>query len=145
MSNYCTIKSDEMERFLLSIHPDFKKVNIKGTFEEVYEAPVKDDPEVCIRVYTSISVNYGVSRPKGSDSIRIVLFHREMDRPVGGKIHTKRLKNWRKTMREKLFSINIFKYKCDCGGYLVERKRKLDGKAFYGCSRYPACTKSRNK
>ena len=31
-----------------------------------------------------------------------------------------------------------------CGGEMVLRKRKSDGKPFYGCKRYPACRGIKN-
>ena len=142
-SNLCTIRTDEMERFLLSVHPGFKRIHINGTFEEVYEAPTKNDPEVYIRIYTSISVNYDMSRPKGTDAIRIVLYHKKMDRIICSETTTKRLRNWKTTMKKKILSISKVDYKCKCGGYFMERDGR-NGK-FYGCSKFPVCRNTRNK
>lgn len=118
----------------------FLPVQIEGTKEQVYDRPFKFNPNLVIRVYTTIEGDY--SRDCGADAIRVVLFDKEINRAVGrADTKTLRVEKWRENLQAKIntvfMSVKGLK-KCNyCGRYMVIRKGK-NGE-FLGCSAYPTC------
>lgn len=112
--------------------------------EVVYEShdvlPSYDN--VVMRCYSTISKSSGKARDKGSDAIRLVLFDKQTDRPIGGRKKTLRIKTYCKNLKEKIADqaeeTENFLMVCDrCGGLMVIRNGKYG--EFYGCREYPEC------
>lgn len=57
--------------------------------ERVYDIPLPRD-HLTIRLFSTINKSTGVSRAKGDDAIRTVIWNHDVDRPVGGREKTLR-------------------------------------------------------
>jgi hypothetical protein len=112
----------------------FVKLTIERCLEAVYGREMGNG--YTLAVFTGIE--YGVSRKKGKDAIRVALMH-------SGKVltslpHVKRVTTWKENLTERLRSWRSMAsdQPCpDCGGLLVLRRSKRG--SFYGCAKYPAC------
>lgn len=117
--------------------------------EYVYAADVDSflaPKDLEVRVYSSIDKRTNMSRDKGKDAIRTVVYSRDRGRMVGGKRHTKRTPGWARRLREKVEelmqdweeTVDI----CDeCGDYMVKREGQYG--EFLGCLNYPDCENTR--
>lgn len=79
---------DEFE-LALDRFADWQRVNDPNAEELVYEIDTPDE-ERAIRIYSSIDPNSAKARTKGSDAIRIVMWSRKHECPLGGEKHTRR-------------------------------------------------------
>jgi len=137
---YYQISNEEMSGFLAP--KGFYKIQIPGTYEDVYAYDVKSKPGLQIRVYSSIS-SRGEARKVGADAIRVILFAANYSKPVGSEARVYRTTGWEKNLgtrlrqtMEQVIALPI----CECGAYMVERTSRF-GK-FLGCVRYPVCQKT---
>lgn len=121
----------------------FWHLDLQGVFEHTYGMIVA--PNITLRIFSSIDINTGESRPEGEDAIRCTLFWKN---PASGEIKaigsTKkvlRMQNWRTNLRkriegwEKMIGPNC----PDCQSPMVRRKNRQNKNEFYGCVNYPNC------
>jgi hypothetical protein len=119
----------------------------KFSGEEVFEIPLDHiDENLSIRIFSTISKSTGKARDKGDDAIRCVIWGRDLDRPIGGRKKTLRIKTWRKNLEQKLESLysewDDHVTNCDeCGNWLVKRDGQYG--EFLGCVNYPECDNTR--
>lgn len=118
----------------------FKRIIVRGAWEEVYELPVKGTDKTTLRVFSSVDKSTGWSRDKGTDAIRIVAWDTAKNRNVDGETKTLRTTGWDERLKEKLEELyeRVLTQQCpNCGAMLIVREGK-HGK-FLGCSAYPGC------
>jgi hypothetical protein len=140
MGTYYQITNEEMSTFLSA--KGFNRIQIPGTYEDVYAYDVKSKPGLQIRVYSSIS-SRGEARKVGADAIRVTLFSVTHSKPVGSESRVYRTTGWEKNLgtrlketMEQVVALPV----CECGAWMVERESRF-GK-FLGCVRYPDCKKT---
>ena len=136
-STYYQISNEEMSGFLTP--KGFYKIQIPGTYEDVYAYDVKSKPGLQIRVYSSIS-SRGEARKVGADAIRVTLYATNYNKPVGSESRVYRTTGWEKNLgtrlQEAMGQVSGLVV-CECGAWMVERTGKWG--AFLGCVRYPDC------
>lgn len=145
-SQYVDITKAQFERGLYIIRDNLKnsigyiQVTVPNqTSEYVYILNTKN-PEIKIKVFSSVHVNTGTTRNKGLDAIRIVPFYQ--NREIYFKTpHTKRMKNWQTNLQKKieevLNDIESIPHCPKCHCLMVQRKGKNG--LFWGCYDYPNC------
>lgn len=135
---------EDMDEFFRNRPEEWRIVDVENTHELVYETEwflfLTDN--ITLRVFSTIDENSGQARDKGSDAIRTVVWDHNVNRPVGGRTKTLRIKTWRKNLGGKIDDLmsDQTKYvqKCpECGDFMVIRDGKYG--EFYGCSNYPEC------
>lgn len=97
-----------------------------------------------LRVFSTIDERTGKARSKGSDAIRTVLWDSNINRPIGGRTKTLRIKTWKKNLKKKVVDLinNTSEYitVCDeCENFMIIRENSNTGEEFLGCSSYPKC------
>lgn len=70
------------EQFESSLPKDFEIIPLQNCKEIVYQIP-SENPNIKIRIYSSIDIRTNISRDVGSDAIRIVYWDTKNDRPLG--------------------------------------------------------------
>jgi hypothetical protein len=152
MSNYTTITKAQFERGLFIIRDRIGGGKIgyirstipENTKEYVYEIQTIF-PEIVIKVYSTIDVRTNCSRNIGADAIRTLAYYR--DKQLFHKAtKTLRLKTWQNNLENKIKEI-VSKIEavpvCPiCGALMIERNGRNG--LFWGCSKYPVCTKTMN-
>lgn len=152
MSNYVEISHQEMRDFLgvgfndkpLPDSPwKFYKLDLDGVYEEVYGWRVKEN--ITLRIYTSIS--HGISREKGKDAIRCILFFKDHTGKItlcGSEKKVLRVKGWKKNLAQRIENWQEFLGPtCPaCQSPMVKRKNNKSKSFFYGCCMYPVCNES---
>lgn len=129
------ISFQEMKEFL---EPQgFKLMDLKdGTVELVWGKIVKKDGvPYSLRVYTTINPD-GMSRDKGKDAIRFMLFVRYNGdvRKVGETRKCLRVKNWRQNLQTAIDQWQDSMPMCSaCGAPQVQRTRRKDNVKFWAC------------
>jgi len=137
-ANYCDITRGEMASLLEP--KGFRVIEVPKCHELVWELPFKDMPRLSWRIFSSISPASGTSRGCGQDAIRVVVWDKQVGKPITGANRTNRVPGWRDRLKAKVRSVgtSLKLVKCpDCGAFMIERKGKF-GK-FLGCSRFPRC------
>lgn len=149
-STYQRISREDFEDFLDDNGWEWELVGetYKGhgfdnfTGELVYRIKGIEEDKLELRVYSSIEKSSGLSRDKGKDAIRTVIWHKEEQRPIGGRTRTHRITTWKKNLRKKIESL-LDEWKdevevCDeCGSFMAKREGQYG--PFYGCLSYPRC------
>lgn len=146
---YVRITRDEFEEFLLDREEDWIVVDENPHGEMAFETPdfMPTEKEVVLRLYSSLSKSDEKARDKGEDAIRLVIWHTEARKPLGGRKKTLRIKTWRKNLAEKIDSLmedsREFVTICDeCSDFMVKRDGQFG--EFYGCLSYPDCEYSKD-
>lgn len=138
----------EMKHCLAKFNVDWKENTDMNTNEYVYEthdfAPTHNG--VVLQVYTTIDKRTDKARGKGSDAIRLTVYHRHSGRFITGRKKTLRIKTWEKNLTEKIQSLldegEAILPKCEeCGSIMLRREGKFG--EFLGCSSYPECQHTR--
>lgn len=142
-SHFCPITRDEIHRFLMGL--GFTPLALKGVVELVYGKIVQvGNHRLSLRVYTAVNPG-GESREKGTDAIRVQLFHRvqiggrEEIVPVGRPQKCLRVKAWRENIRKAIkrhADPEHFQVCPACGSPMVIRHNKATGGEFWGCSMF---------
>lgn len=88
-----TISLEEMDAFLIEAQ-GFSRITPERGYEITYERPTQYDPNIVVRIYSTVDERTGYSRSSGSDAIRTILKQKE------GKVLKKysrvnRTRNWR--------------------------------------------------
>ena len=73
--------------------------------EHVRDFPISVRPGLVVRVYTSIDLATGVSRPVGGDAIRVCAVDTVRDRGVVSARRVHRVANWRANLRERVMEV----------------------------------------
>lgn len=145
-----TITRSEFEEFLDEVDEEMgtafiHQPNIESK-ELVYEsnAVMPDNSDVVLRIFSTIDERSQKSRPKGSDAIRLVVYHLGIESNIGGRVKTLRIKTWRKNLRKKIKSIleetgEYVRFCPDCEdngrtGFLLKKSGQYGD--FYGCTNY---------
>jgi hypothetical protein len=158
-NTYYQISADEFFRWFL------QRVEMKmfteeqyrldlGFWRELYNSDATKITEMCaviplsekycLKIYSGIGRKTKTSRPKGHDSIKIVVANINTFEPVRKKItHTYRGMNWKKNLTKNLKEALISLYgkeqmKCrkkSCNGILTFRKNQKSREMFFGCSK----------
>lgn len=157
-SNTVTISKEEFDSFISKFAHEHdltvRYVDDAGGKQIVYEFDLPSDPdEISIRIFSSINdeeeyegKSYaGQSRAKGYGSIKSVLWHKEFDKPITGRSHTKRIDTWKSNLTPKLEDLLEDKsYYCDeCDDGILIIRSSQHGQ-FKGCTNYPACENKGN-
>lgn len=170
MSNreYVRITKDEFEEFLTDLVGEQNweeagdaRLTDEGNFsmEVVYSLPIEPSHQrhdtspfgkmetIELRVFSTVDKRTGVSRDKGSDSIKTVIWDKRENKPIAGRERTHRIKTWRDNLGPKIQDLRngVGKHTviCEkCGEWMVEREGKY-GK-FLGCLGYPDCENVEN-
>lgn len=116
--------------------------------EIVYDSPDLGFPvlpNVVARIFSTIDKRTGKSREKGNDSVKLVAWDKNINRPVGGRSYSKRLGTLPENLLPKIKSLieeyDQYLHPCEeCGAWMVERENSSSGNKFLGCVRYPDCT-----
>lgn len=142
-----TITRDEFEELLDTVVSEtrayWNEVDESGVGEYIYYIASPSLPEnVVVRVCSSINTYTDESRGTGSDSIKVMLWHTQASKPVGGREYTQRITTWRENLKPKLLNCltdwSELIYFCeDCGIPLVIRSGPHG--TFRGCLNYPDC------
>ena len=127
-------------------HNEWKQVNIEIK-ECCYFLAWSND--YCIRIYSSVDRETGVSRNVGDDAIRVVAASTTDGKPVRRKFtRINRNGNWQINLRKRIskilesFDVDI---KCTkCGNVLFLKRNSKDNSRFLGCSNFPNCPYVRN-
>ena len=127
---YTTITLEEMETFLAQ--KGFRRMQLPGVFELVFGKRVdQDGHELTIRVYTTVDASSGMSREKGSDSIKVCLWQRKEGRirMVGMEARVLRTQGWRANLGRHLdyFQKLIPPLCLSCKEFMVARKSRHGG------------------
>lgn len=135
---------EDMEEFFRQRPETYRYADVENTKELVFETEdfLFLTPHIVLRVFSTVDERSGAARDKGSDAIRTVVWDKDLDRPVGGRTKTLRIKTWRKNLNEKIDDLmssqTDYVQKCpECGEWMVVREGKY-GK-FWGCRNYPDC------
>lgn len=75
--------------------------------EIVFDFPIKSQPGVVIRVFSSIKAfdhQAGLGRGKGKDAIRVCAFNQKTERGILKSKRVYRTTNWRDNLEKKVFS-----------------------------------------
>lgn len=139
--SFVVIKKDEFESFL----PEgFSVVDNPASKEIIYDTPTKN-PNIKIRIYSSVDIRTNDTRDIGKDAIRCVLVDK-YGKPIDKSKRTHRMSNWRERLQiklellyEEVDSVVLCK---TCDSQMILRNG-TNGQ-FYGCNRYPLCTTTKN-
>jgi hypothetical protein len=139
---FVTTTREEFEEFLAADVPG-AFTRTPGAEEYIYASEVPA-AHLRLRVFSSIDRKNDVSRAKGTDAIRTVLWDRRVSHPVGGRERTHRIGTWRTNLREKIEHLRAISPRyaidgeCpDCGSTLFVREGEYG--EFLGCASYPEC------
>lgn len=144
---YENVTDDEFFAFL-DEHVEYEIVNVENVNEIVVDCPLPDESR-SIRIFSGIEKGTGQSRGAGGDAIRNVIWDHELDEPVGGRKHTRRIKTWRKNLLKKIEDLYAswrdFDQECpECSATMVLRENNETGNEFWGCTRWPECDGSKD-
>lgn len=143
---YVKIKHEEFVQFLDSLPHDFVLCHDEPSHEAVFEsnAVMEDYSGITLRIFSTIDDRDGISRDKGADAMRTVIWNRHIEKPVGGRTKTLRIKTWKKNLRDKIESLidesdDYVRFCPDCEdrgvtGFLIKKSGKYG--EFYGCNNY---------
>ena len=134
---YCPITKDEMDQFLTGL--GFVPLKLKGVVELVYgKIVLVGGHRLSLRCYTAVDPG-GQSREKGTDAIRLQLFHKIQDHivAVGKPQKCLRVESWRENIAKAISRVTEAENlrACPaCGHPMVLRRNGATGQEFWGCS-----------
>jgi hypothetical protein len=139
-ARFYPISHNEIHEFLADL--GFVPLTLKGVVELVYARIVRvGDHRLSLRVFTAINPN-GESRGKGTDAIRVQLFHRfqngdkEEIVPVGRAQKCLRVTSWSDNLAKAIQrhgDPEHFRLCPACGHPMVLRRNHATGGEFWGC------------
>lgn len=138
--SFVRFSSNDFFQVMASTRRKFKRIVVKGAWEEVYEVVVNGTDKTTLRVFSSVDKTTNWSRDKGTDAIRVVAWDVKRGRNIDGETKTLRTTGWEERLKEKVEELygRVMSHQCpECGSMLLEREGK-HGK-FLGCSGYPEC------
>lgn len=140
---YVLIKEKEMVEALREV--GFERKEYPSADEMVFSRFVVGLDDLEVLIFSTISKYKHVSRSCGSDSIKIIIFSKELNRPVGSQTRVFRTAGWDKRLKERALQAltdAMTLKKCPEGHWLVVRTAKRGrrkGSKFLGCSHFPDC------
>ena len=140
-ARYYPITKDEIDDFLTGL--GFVPLKLRGVTELVYGKIVRVGGHgLSLRIYTAVNPD-GESREKGTDAIRLRLFHRHDEQivPVGRPQKCLRVASWRENLRKAIDRVTDpqnFRLCPACGHPMVIRSNKSTGEKFWACSLFRA-------
>lgn len=143
---YVQPTKEEFEECLLSAMDDISwQIDHEAPANEyVYDTHsfMPEQNGIVLRVFSTIDLRTDKARSKGADAIRLVVWNRHIDAPMGGRKKTLRIETYCKNLTNKIRDIfeeyDRYDFECpECGGWLVLRDGQYG--EFYGCSNYPDC------
>jgi hypothetical protein len=142
-ARYYAITKDEIHEFLTGL--GFRPLALRGVVELVYARIIQvGDHRLSLRCYTAVNPN-GESREKGSDAIRVQLYHKvqngtgEQIIPVGRHQKCLRVQSWRDNLEkaiQRCADPEHFRLCPACGNPMVIRTNQATGGEFWGCSSF---------
>jgi hypothetical protein len=135
-AQFYPITQHEIDEFLTDL--GFVPLSLTGVVELVYGRIVHvGGHRLSLRIYTAVNPN-GESREKGTDAIRLQLFHRcgEQILPVGRAQKCLRVESLRGNITKAIDTIvdpHSFRVCPACGNPMVVRRNKSTGDDFWGC------------
>jgi hypothetical protein len=138
-SRFHPITKDEMDHFLTGL--GFMPMKLQGVVELVYGKIVHvGGHRLSLRCYTAINPD-GESRERGTDAIRLQLFHRVKEQivPIGRAQKCLRVESWQQNIRKaihRLTDAQSVRVCPACGNPLVVRRNRATGQEFWGCSMF---------
>ena len=136
-NHFHAITRDEIHEFLTGL--GFVPLSLKGVVELVYGKIVHvGGHRLSLRCYTAVDPN-GESREKGTDAIRLQLFHKVQDQivAVGKPQKCLRVESWRDNIGRAIGRITDaekLRVCPACGHPMVVRRNGTTGQEFLGCS-----------
>jgi hypothetical protein len=136
-SRFCPITKNEMDQFLTGF--GFVPLKLRGVIELVYGKIVMvGGHRLSLRCYTAVNPG-GESREKGTDAIRLQLFHRVQEQivPCGRPQKCLRVGSWRDNIGKAICRITDaenLRVCPACGHPMVVRRNGTTGQKFLGCS-----------
>lgn len=142
-SRFYPITRDEVHDFLTAL--GFQPLSLKGVVELAYGKIVHvGQHRLSLRIYTAINPS-GESRERGSDAIRVQLYHKvetgdgEGIVPVGKSQKCLRVESWQANLRkaiERHAHPENYRLCPACGHPMVQRENRTTGEQFWACSMY---------
>lgn len=141
---YVERTQDEFNELLVN-RLNFHIERLDGCGEVVYQR-VSKDGEYIVRVYSSIQIGTGRTRPCGDDAIRVVMINGKTGRPMklmneGKGKAGKRINRTKGTMKHLEHRVKQYLrlgspfYRCpECGSVMALRKNKTTGDRWLGCT-----------
>ena len=100
MARYTEITLNEMESLLEECGGRrWREVENASTKEHVYEYPLERDPNIVVKLYSSIHLETNVSRRKGADAIRVCAVNIEKSQGWIKTTKVLRVTGWRENLR----------------------------------------------
>jgi hypothetical protein len=140
-AHFYPISRDEIHEFLSGL--GFVPLTLRGVTELVYaKIVVLGQHHLSLRIYTAVDPD-GESREKGTDAIRLQLFHRFQEHivAVGRRQKCLRVVSWPENLRKALDRVTDpqnFRLCPACGHPMVIRSNKSTGEKFWACSLFRA-------
>lgn len=102
--SYCIVNFDEMRNFLKEEN-GWEIVELPRTFEYVFQYKLRSNPNIVIRVFSSIHKLNNLSRKKGDDAIRVCAFNIGMHRGLVKSFRILRVDNWRYNLKKRILYV----------------------------------------
>jgi len=106
MATYHNITADDMKGFLKADKGWIEGEQLsQGVKEIVYSLPLKQTPNIHIKVYTGINKQTGASRPVGGDAIRVcaVDVQKRLGWIKSNRVH--RVEGWRNNLKARILKV----------------------------------------
>ncbi len=142
-AQFYAITRDEVHEFLTGL--GFVPLALRGVVELVYGKIVRvGEHRLSLRVYTAVNPD-GESREKGTDAIRVQLFHKlqaghqEQIVPVGRPQKCLRVLSWKQNLGKAIdrhADASNFRLCPACHHPMVLRENRATGEEFWGCSMF---------
>ena len=120
MSNFVIISKEQFESYLPS---GFELIEEPYSKEYIYQAST-DNPDVAVRIYSSVDIRTDVTRDYGTDAVRIVFWNVEDNRPIGKGKRINRVE--KKTSIGDRINSRIKVFLKEAKDKKVEKKKKLE-------------------
>lgn len=135
---------EDVERCLQETGLSWELVDHPNSHELVYDC--RDVPPsyngIVLRLYSTIDQSSEKARGKGADAMRLVIWDKHVDAPIGGREKTLRIETWCKNLKAKVFNLQetweSYVKECpECGDVLLIRDGQYG--EFLGCRNFPNC------
>lgn len=141
---YVQPSREEFEAFLTNTGYEWEHEPEAPGVELVYDSQdmLPEETGKVLRVFSTIDPRSGKARSKGSDAIRLVVWDKNIEMPIGGKEKTLRIATWEKNLHKKIEELmensRDYVVRCDdCNVFMVVRDGPYG--EFYGCRNFPQC------
>lgn len=142
-----TITKDEFEELIeqvaIQTGADWRYADEDGVGEYIYYLETPDFPDsIVVRVCSTVNTYNDESRGDGEDSIKTMLWHTGINRPVAGRSYTKRIDTWKDNLQPKILDClaewkSMITFCPNCSIPMVIQSGPSGN--FLGCPNYPDC------